>query len=350
MKSVSAPVVEQPPLVDQLRQACGACCTWILDAFARLLALPVPKDVNQAVSPDPTVYNDVVLIAISQTADPIELELNDELVQSLVQTEEVRKWEEHLYPYMSSLGAMSVHKITPNILAKSHNDSEYATMEYVRANTRIPVPQPRFPHLKRWTAMDFIDATMLLACWDSLSWWMQLRIACTLRGYVRQLRALTGTRPGPVTDGIIREHSLFDDQERGPFASSTHFRVWCEFNAHSSWVSAMRTRQHYNIGGEGSDDPYPIMGGEWPLVFTHGDLHLGNIMLSKDGVLWVVDWAVSGFFPPWLESVGIQYSQPPASFERYRWFITGVYPEYENFWGYFMGEVHRGFMIRPPAP
>ena len=274
-------------------------------------------------------------------------ELDDELVQSLVQTDEVRNWEKHLHKYMSSLGSMSVHKITPDILVKHLIGSEYATMEYIRANTHIPVPQPRYRHLKRWTAMDYIDATMLLECWDSLSWWMQLRIACTLRGYVRQLRRLKSARPGPVTDGIMTQNTLFDDQTRGPFGSSTHFRVWCEYIAHNAWVTTMR---YCTSTGDGFDDPYPVMGGEWPLVFTHSDLNLSNIMLSKDGVLWVVDWAVSGFYPPWLESIGIQYSQPPASFEKYRWFITGVYPEYEKFWGYFMGEVHRGFMIRPPAP
>ena len=111
----------------------------------------------------------------------------------------------------------------------------------------------------------------------------------------------------------------------------------------------------------------------WPIVTFAGALMRGSEEVRRDDISRVivrkrvceraerleggavvlqslVDWAVSGFFPPWLESVGIQYSQPPASFERYRWFITGVYPEYENFWGYFMGEVHRGFMIRPPAP
>lgn len=280
------------------------------------------------------------------------MELDDPTVNALVQSREACEWDQTLLKYVQSSfsSASPVHKITPHLLVKDAFPPEYAAMEFVRANTRIPVPQPRYPHLKRWVAMDYVDGTMLLECWSSLSWWTQLRVACTLRGYIRQLRRLSSQRPGPHLDGLIEGNVLFDEQKCGPFSSSTHLRVWCEYIAHSSWVNAMKYRRDAGLTGEHCDDPYPVMGGEWPLVYTHGDLNLGNIMLSKDGTLWVVDWASAGFYPPWLETIGIQYSQPPASFERYRWFIAGSYPEYENFWGYFMGEVHRRFACRPPAP
>lgn len=38
-----------------------------------------------------------------------------------------------------------------------------------------------------------------------------------------------------------------------------------------------------------------------PLVFTHNDLNPRNIIAGEDGRLWVVDWAWSGFYPPWFE-------------------------------------------------
>ncbi|KAH9971786.1 hypothetical protein BJV77DRAFT_958133, partial [Russula vinacea] len=32
-----------------------------------------------------------------------------------------------------------------------------------------------------------------------------------------------------------------------------------------------------------------------PLVFTHGDLSMRNIIFGTDGRIWLVDWALSGF-------------------------------------------------------
>lgn len=232
------------------------------------------------------------------------------------------------------------HKITPELIVKYPSPGEYDAMVYVRSHTRIPVPQPRYPHLPNWLIMDLIDGKMLLECWESLSWWMKLRVASTLRCYLKELRTLKGTRPGPVVDGMIEGHYLFDDQRCGPFTSATHFRVWCERVAHGGWVRWMRRT---DLPPESRKPPYPITGADWPLVFTHGDLNLSNVILSKSGTLWIIDWATGGFYPPWLETIGIKYSDCPASFEKYRGFIAGIYPEYEDFWDWFMTDVHRGY-------
>ena len=31
------------------------------------------------------------------------------------------------------------------------------------------------------------------------------------------------------------------------------------------------------------------------------DLHLKNIILDRDGKLWLIDWAHAGFYPPYFE-------------------------------------------------
>ncbi|KAJ3555272.1 hypothetical protein NM688_g2672 [Phlebia brevispora] len=278
--------------------------TWVIDRVAELLALPVPDNVNQSTPPDPQ-------------------DLDESTINTLIQSPETRAWDEALMKFATSWGGSTSHKITSDLIVKRLDPVEYATMCYIRSHTGIPVPQPRYPHLKKWLVMDFIDGRMLLECWDSLSWWMQLRIACTLRGYVRQLRRLKSARPGSIIDRTIKDHTLFDDQPCGPFVSSTQFRLWSEYIAHGGWLRWVRYRRNINLP-VAEDPPYPVMGGEWPLVFTHGDLNLGNILLSRDGVLWIIDWASGGFFPPWLESIGINYAQPPPSFARYRRFIAGV--------------------------
>ena len=52
-------VVERPSPSDRMWRVFDSWRTWALDAFARLLSLPVPKDVNQAVSQSQAVRSDI---------------------------------------------------------------------------------------------------------------------------------------------------------------------------------------------------------------------------------------------------------------------------------------------------
>jgi len=217
-------------------------------------------------------------------------------------------------------------------------------MQFVRAHTTIPVPQPRYTHLKTWLVMEFVDGKMLLECWDSLSYMLQFRIVCTLRGYLTQLRKLTGDRPGSIVGGVV-EGPLFDCEDRGPFQSEEEFRLWCEMVAVSGWTSIVRSRVRGQDWSESDiPDPPVVSGitGHWPFTFIHGDLNLSNIMLSVDGVLWIVDWASSGYYPSWLESVAMKLDDDaPISWKRWRWFVAGSDPRLDHFWDLFMQDVHR---------
>ena len=42
-----------------------------------------------------------------------------------------------------------------------------------------------------------------------------------------------------------------------------------------------------------------------PLVLTHQDLNLRNVILSDDGRLWIIDWAWAEYYPPWFEYVAM---------------------------------------------
>ncbi|KAI0784494.1 hypothetical protein C8Q75DRAFT_894473 [Abortiporus biennis] len=313
-------------LTERLSQSIYVLQGWSLDTLASVLALPVPERVNQPL-PDPC-------------------ELDDDSVSQLVKSPEAHQWDQELAKFATGIFSSSTcHKITPTLVAKIPSPAEFATMEYIRAHTSIPIPQPRYPHLKMWLVMDRVDGSMLLECWESQSLWMKIRIACTLRCYVNQLRQLRALRPGNIVDGVIYDHELFDNHRCGPFASSTGFRLYCEQIAHSGWLSFVRYPRQTEGYKESEEPRYPVpeKPENWPLIFVHGDLNLGNIMLSKDGVLWIIDWATGGFFPPWLETVGIKHSKPPASFMKFVGFITGDYPVYEHLWDWFMTEAHRGF-------
>jgi thiamine kinase-like enzyme len=45
-----------------------------------------------------------------------------------------------------------------------------------------------------------------------------------------------------------------------------------------------------------------------PLVLTHNDLCMRNIIVGRDGKLWLVDWEWSGFYPPFCEYIAMKSS------------------------------------------
>jgi Phosphotransferase enzyme family len=309
--------------------------TWLLDAIASLFSLPVPDKVNQEVVVA-ILFHMLSHTLLTQTPDP--LDLDDSMVDSLVEGPEALAWDDALRAYTTDL-FVPTHKITPTLLAKYVKHSERENMTFVRKHTNIPVPQPRYPHLSSWLVMDLVKGRMLVDCWDTLSALMKFRVACTMRMYVSQLQRLRGTVPGSVAGGIVGG-VLFDHEYRGPFQTVTQFRHYYEMVSQSGWVSLVRARK--SVGSVHVPSRPSVIGLEWPLVFTHGDLNLGNIMLSDDGVLWIIDWETSGFFPPWLETVGLRYyDNAPKSWQHFRWFVAGSYPDYEQLWDFFMDEVHR---------
>lgn len=254
-------------------------------------------------------------------------------IRRLTATPYAQLWQSNLTQVISwPFCDPPVHKITDKLLAKKcRGDTELKNMLYVREHTTIPVPQPRYTHCTEYLVMDFVEGRMLYECWDSLSHFMQFRIACTMRGYVNQLRELHGTIPGSPSNGLMNG-PLFDDYTFGPFNSSLHFRRFCTRIAQVGWLRNIDDRKAQGLPPR----PPPLLHDEWPLCFVHGDLNLANIILSNNGVLWLVDWAHSGFFPPWLESVAMGFARKnPQSWRKYHWFMVGVYPRFNDFWCFF---------------
>ena len=152
------------------------------------------------------------------------------------------------------------------------------------------IAQPRFRHVENWLITDCVPGRTLEECWDSLSMFMQFRIACTLRGYIKQLQSLTGSTPGAL-DGYIHG-ALFNNTIWGLFTDAKQFRCFCEASARYEWIDRMSRHIENPINSR----PLPIVPStnDWSLSFVHGDLHPKNIILSDENVLWIVNWGSSG--------------------------------------------------------
>ncbi|KAH9923387.1 hypothetical protein B0H21DRAFT_895171 [Amylocystis lapponica] len=288
--------------------------TWGLDVIATIFSLP-------------TVHN-------QDTPDPVELDHTK--VDTLVTGPQTAAWDKRIGSQTKFGGISTTHQIAPTLLAKWFSLAEVTNMEYVRTHTTIPVPQPRYSDLSPWLVLDLVDGQSLHECWHTLSPFMQFRIVCTLRTYVSQLRRLTSNAPGWKA-GETFSGILFEEQQCGPFPSSEHFQRWCEMVSYSGWCRVVNYHNYNDL----PIPPLPVIGdSRWNLVFAHTDLSPSNIVLAKDGTLWIIDWADAGFFPVWLETVGMKrYDNFSKSWTRYRWFIAGCSPAYEWFWEMFLENV-----------
>ena len=208
-----------------------------------------------------------------------------------------------------------VVKLTPGTVAKASQDldedavdaSEANALDLLFAETTIPVPRVRRVVKCQWDfliVMDYIPGPTLAHVWPTLSTWRKIRVAFTLRRYVRQLRRLKAsatTPPGPLSaqGARICESPIFGQVQshRGPFASYSELSAF--FNErHQMAMDANKLPQ---------DDPSrnDLFDNSEPLVLTHQDLNLRNIIVGEDGRLWIVDWAWAGYYPPWFEYVAM---------------------------------------------
>ena len=103
--------------------------------------------------------------------------------------------------------------------------------------------------------------------------------------------------------------------------STAHSKTWQPFQLSS--ITSMnlpkkyRPRQIAKVA-----KPFDDRG---PLVYTHQDLHMQNIILGDDGQLWIIDWDLAGFYPIFFEYIGIRIMEKvlPPSFNRWIPLITG---------------------------
>ncbi|CAE6526574.1 unnamed protein product [Rhizoctonia solani] len=150
--------------------------------------------------------------------------------------------------------------------------------------------------------MEHIPGVPLSDRWDSLSETDKRSICCQLRGIVARFRAIQpdGERfIGSVTRQALLDVAFTDSASPpvGPFPSVASF--------HDLFVKLPRPHKC-----DPNDPPHPFRGNlpdEVPIVFTHGDLHRSNVIISspEEGgrpfVKSIIDWGQAGWYPSYWE-------------------------------------------------
>lgn len=94
---------------------------------------------------------------------------------------------------------------------------------------------------------------------------------------------------GPVEDVCLKEIPLLR-----PFPSRAEFHDWL------SWSWRRRVPDPQSI-----PDPWrDLLSDNGSIVFTHGDLHRGNIIVSATSptkIVAIIDWQLSGWYPDYWE-------------------------------------------------
>ncbi len=109
-----------------------------------------------------------------------------------------------------------------------------------------------------------------------------------------------------VNFGAVQSH-------RGPFASYAELSAF--FND--------RHRRALDARNVAQDDPArkDLFDDSEPLVLTHQDINLRNIVVGEGGRLWLIDWAWSGYYPPWFEYVAMETQNEHAR-------VSGTHDEF----------------------
>lgn len=243
-------------------------------------------------------------------------------------------------PISRLLPVRHVYLLAANVVAKvstmgARNAPEAAAMRVVRQQTSIPVPEVYryFVHgFRSYLVMEYVQGECLDQCWEDLSNWEKVQIGLILRNYVRQMRRIRTPQidaqiPGPIIDDLSHpaecEIPALGEYPAGPFSSYAHFRDWMNGRLR---VSQQMAKCRYD--GQMFDDSEP-------LVFTHGDLFLRNIIIGDDRRLWLIDFGCAGVYPRWFEVYGMLertflYPQPTL-WTWTRKFAAGPYDEQERY-------------------
>ncbi|WVO17677.1 hypothetical protein L204_105374 [Cryptococcus depauperatus] len=209
-------------------------------------------------------------------------------------------------------------------------------MKQVFTDGQVPVPEV-FGWRKHgdlnFIYMSLVPGKTLRQAWPTLTDEDKKAICGDLRRIVSELRRLSqGSSDrfiGSVNGGTVLDRFFKLDYEEGPFWTIKSF---------NDWFLAGATRQR--PGPDGVTGPFrEYLPDTGHIYFTHGDLTLGNIMISDPPgprrVVSIIDWEQSGWYPEYWEYCkllyGVEYSH---EWRSDKWAYRVVRP-YEDVWEVF---------------
>lgn len=192
--------------------------------------------------------------------------------------------------------------------------NDYITQEYLRNSTNVKVPVLERmmilgdPQAQiRFTLMTQAQGQTLLSIWHTLSAEQKAAYGKELAGYIRQWRTLQST----AIENVNHEQ-LYDTivgscggPKRPPTCKKIGYTI-------DSWLENLEPELRKGLAKKFKlEDPDEIerrlqqlkanFPRDFPNVLTHGDIHMGNIIVRDNKIEAILDWELAGFYPAWVE-------------------------------------------------
>lgn len=229
--------------------------------------------------------------------------------------------------YITSLPGLpkfsNIIPLSSKYLAKGYPEDELEdAVRSVEFASQLGIYVPRIQRTVQvddafYCIMDCIPGKTLDVEWPELGWIASLRLAFKLRHIIRRLRSAESTFAGSLATGKCRSYYLDDTFGLPPRASFDHVNAFMNF-----WANFVTPRQEVKkTPAEHSICQRPVFLSNRPFVFTHHDLAPRNIILDREGQLWLIDWDCAGFYPKFFEYAGMHnfISTGWNKFALWRW-------------------------------
>lgn len=192
--------------------------------------------------------------------------------------------------------------------------AEAEAMHLASTSTTIATPRLLSAYILDgvgYIVMSYEPGESLAQYWDRVSKPEQNRVLEQLQDYVNQMREIPGDFIGgldrsPCRDGIFEAgYGDYTSYSYGPYESEESFN--------EGIVQALRDRMRPKVLEREDDIESNFFNSEYMLyqtvrglknhkiVFTHGDLHPGNIIVRAGGTVVLLDWGLAGFWPEYWE-------------------------------------------------
>lgn len=205
-------------------------------------------------------------------------------------------------PTLTTTRTESIRVLSDHLVAKSvpwpedHCDETDAMDKARSVGVNVPavrrvVSLSEGDHL---IVMERIHGKTLEQLWPSLGLWATIRIAWQLRSFVSALRTVTSQKTGGVHSGQVRSEWIQGINGPVPYASPSLF---CDYL--NWWLVKARPSNCAPL-------PQLLLRPPREHVLVHQDLAPRNMILDLSGRLWLVDWGRSGFYPAFMEYLGME--------------------------------------------
>ncbi|KAF2131825.1 kinase-like protein [Dothidotthia symphoricarpi CBS 119687] len=190
---------------------------------------------------------------------------------------------------------------TKQILKIGHGiaRSEADAMRLLATQTSVPVARVDRVGERGdsgYILMSQLEGQPLADVWSHLGWEARASLAQELRGYIQEWRALRGEYYGALgeqlcQDIFFKHLPVYEKSEinYGPY------RTRSEYNA--GIRRALQMSRPFGIFDERDEALLSKVGTleDTAIVFTHGDLHLDNILVKDGKISGILDWGASGY-------------------------------------------------------